>query len=67
MLFDSNLAYFQSADLFLKTAVSSRFFAKLSLYPKLTPDFADLISEKHICLTDNNINYFRETNTCVLT
>lgn len=55
MLFDSTLAYFQSADLFLKTAVSSRFFAKLSLYPKLTPDFADLISEKRICVTDNNI------------
>ena len=48
-------------------AVSSRFFAKLSLYPKFTPDFADLTSEKDICLTDNNINYFRETNTCVLT
>ena len=28
--------------------MSSRFVAKLSLYPKLTPDFADLISEKHL-------------------
>ena len=62
MLFDSNLAYFQSADLFLKTAVSSRFFAKLSLYPKLTPDFADLISEKHIFLpTTTSITFARLT------
>lgn len=65
MLFDSTLAYFQSADLFLKTAVSSRFFAKLSLYPKLTPDFAYLISEKRICVTDNNIKITFERLTLV--